>query len=226
MTFRIASTRGSKVCTNLNYFSKVGTLAKHHWQITGKILATIVLAVLIAGDLALAVLIRRGLSARQEPSLMEAIIARTVRHFATPLSMRRARNPVPLTPEALADAREHWADHCATCHGNDGSGQTEIGRNLYPKAPDMRTEHTQDLTDGELFWIIKNGVRLTGMPAWGDPAGHDDADNWKLVHFIRHLPKITPEELEEMKTMNPVSPMEMQEEKEEEEFLETPRHHH
>ena len=58
------------------------------------------------------------------------------------------------------------------------------------------------------------------MPAWGDPAGHDDEDNWKLVHFIRHLPKITPQEIEEMKSMNPVNPMEMKEEQQEKKFLE------
>src|SRR5207245_4906575 len=124
--------------------------------------------------------------------------------------------------------RAHGVDHCVTCDGNDGSGNTEIGRNLYPKVPDMRQPRTQNLTDGELFSIIKNGVRLTGMPAWGDAAGHDDADNWKLVHFIRHLPKITPHELEQMKSMNPVSPSETKEEKEEEQFLEggqmPPRH--
>ena len=134
--------------------------------------------------------------------------------------MRRRRNPVPLTDGVLAEARAHWADHCATCHANNGSGQTDIGRNLYPKAPDMRRRRTQDLTDGELFSIIKNGIRLTGMPAWGDPAGHDDDDNWKLVHFIRHLPKVTPQELEEMKSMNPVNAMEMKEEQQEKKFLE------
>ena len=63
----------------------------------------------------------------------------------------------------------------------------------------MRGTDTQRLTDGEIFYIIKNGVRLTGMPAWGDE--HDDADNWKLVHFIRHLPNITPGEIEEMQQM-------------------------
>ena len=204
-------------------------MAQHHWHITGKILTAIIVIALVIGGIAAALVFKRGLSSREEPTLVEETIARAVRHFATRASMRRARNPVPLTNDVLAEARAHWADHCATCHGNDGRGQTEIGRNLYPKAPDMRGEHTQDLTDGELFSIIKNGIRLTGMPAWGDPAGHDDADNWKLVHFIRHLPKITPQELEEMKSMNPVNPMEMKEEKEEEQFLEggqAPLQHH
>src|SRR5204863_6298374 len=123
------------------------------------------------------------------------------------------------TDDVLADGRAHWADHCAICHANDGSGQTEMGRNLYPKAPDMRQARTQNLTDGELFAIIKNGIRLTGMPACGDPSGRDDADTWKLVHFVRHLPRLTLKELEQMKAMNPVSPMELKEQKEEGEFL-------
>src|SRR5579859_6517044 len=167
----------------------------------------------VAGAVAAA---RRGFSARDQPSALETYVARTARNMAVPSKAGKQKNPFPTSPELIAEARAHWADHCATCHGNDGSGNTEIGRNLYPKAPDMRGERTQDLTDGELFSIIKNGVRLTGMPAWGDPAGHDDADNWKLVRFIRHLPNITPQELEEMKSLNPVSPMEMKEEKEEE----------
>ena len=179
----------------------------------------LIIAIVLAGA-ALTIVVRRGLSARDEPTLMEEIIARSVRHFATPAAMRQRRNPVPLTDAVLAEARAHWADHCATCHANDGSGQTEIGRNLYPKAPDMRKARTQNLTDGELFSIIRNGIRLTGMPAWGDPAGHDDEDNWELVHFIRHLPKITPQELEEMKSRNPVNPAEMKEEQQEKKFLE------
>jgi mono/diheme cytochrome c family protein len=113
----------------------------------------------------------------------------------------------------------HYADHCAACHANDGSGETEIGRGLYPKAPDMRLPATQSLTDGELFYIIENGVRLTGMPAWS--TGHDDGAEatWHLVHFIRELPRLTPEKIDEMKRLNPRSPAEIQQEIEEEKFL-------
>jgi mono/diheme cytochrome c family protein len=138
---------------------------------------------------------------------------------------------VPATPEVLASARAHFADHCAGCHGNDGKGQTEMGRNLYPKAPDMTTG-TQSLLDGEIFYIIKNGVRLTGMPAWGDDSPESDRASWELVHFIRHLPRITPEELKEMTDLNPVSPHEAREREEIDRFLhgqESPpehEHHH
>jgi mono/diheme cytochrome c family protein len=160
-----------------------------------------------------------GFSSRAEPSVIEEWTARAARGLALPVGAKRLKNPVPSSDQALEDARAHWADHCAFCHSNDGSGASEVGRNLYPKAPDMRAARTQALTDGELYYTIKNGVRLTGMPAWGE-AGDQDEDSWKLVHFIRHLPKMTPQEMEDMKKLNPQSPMEMMEDNEEEQFLE------
>jgi len=133
--------------------------------------------------------------------------------------MRKRHNPLAASPEAVAAGRSHFADHCAVCHANDGSGDTEVGRNMYPRAPDMRKPATQQLSDGEIFAIIKNGVRLTGMPAWGGNTAADDAATWQLVAFVRHLPAITDAELAQMKAENPVSPRELAEKKEEEEFL-------
>jgi mono/diheme cytochrome c family protein len=185
--------------------------------------ALLVLLALIIGIAAYGSrLIRRGFSARKEPSALERVVARTARNMAIPRDAREEENPwagPPATPEVMADARAHWADHCATCHANDGSGMTEIGQNLYPKAPDMRLPATQHLTDGELYYIIRNGVRLTGMPAWGDPQIEQDDESWQLVLFIRHLPQITPQELEEMKRLNPKTEADRAEEQEEEEFL-------
>lgn len=178
----------------------------------------ILVEVVIAGLGALA-LIWHGVSARDQPLAAEALAARFMRRLATPRAYRDMRNPVETTLAVLTEARAHFADHCAICHGNDGSGQTEIGKNLYPKAPDMRQADTQDLTDGELFFIIHNGIRLTGMPAWGSSPPEKDLESWKLVHFLRHLPKITKEELEEMKTLNPTSAHEREEDKEEQRFL-------
>ncbi|MBI4476826.1 MAG: c-type cytochrome [Acidobacteria bacterium] len=160
-----------------------------------------------------------GFSARATPTAVETIIARTARRLATPAGARDARNPVAFSSDVWAEARAHFADHCAICHANDGSGQTEIGQNLYPKAPDMRRADTQRLSDGEVYWIIRNGVRMTGMPAWGEAAG-DDLESWKLVHFIRRLSELTPEHLEEMEAMNPRSPAELEEERQDREFLE------
>jgi len=100
-----------------------------------------------------------------------------------PASASSLRNPVAATPEAIAEGRRHFDHDCAVCHGKDGSGRTEIAHGLYPKVPNLR--HEADLTDGQLFYIIRNGVRFTGMPGWDDP----DESLWKLVLLIRDLPK-------------------------------------
>ena len=175
-------------------------------------------AAVVAGAAAFGwVTIRRGFSARDNPSAMETYVAKTARRLSVPASERNTKNPFTATPELLSEARAHFADHCATCHGNDGSGKTQIGQNLYPKAPDMRLPATQKLTDGEIYYVIHNGIRLTGMPAWGTEVKDDDS--WKLVLFIRHLPKLTPEDEREMERLNPKGPEEQQEEQEEEQFL-------
>jgi mono/diheme cytochrome c family protein len=185
-----------------------------------RILVAILLLLLAAAAGLVALVIRHGVSARETPMGIEALVARQMRHLAIPSNARSLKNPVPPDAAALAAARAHFADHCALCHGNDGRGRTEMGRNLYPKAPDMTLAPTQSLSDGELFFIIKNGVRLTGMPAWGNDSPEADHDSWKLVHFIRHLPKITEAELSEMEVMNPVSPLELKEREEAARFLE------
>lgn len=179
----------------------------------------VVAFLLIGGVTMMARTLRYGFSAHDEPSAMEAFMARTVRHWAVPSDLRKAKNPLAMTPEVLAEARAHFADHCATCHGNDGKGEA-MGKQMYPKAPNMTLSATQSLSDGELFSIIENGIRLTGMPAFGSGTAESGYGSWTLVHFIRHLPKITPEELEEMRQMNPISPMEMKGQQDESEFLE------
>jgi mono/diheme cytochrome c family protein len=177
--------------------------------------------------------IRRGFSARDNPSRMEAMMARDARNMSIPAAERNARNPFTATPEVLKEGREHFADHCATCHANDGSGATEMGPNFYPKVPDMRQSPTQNLTDGQIHYIIQNGVRFTGMPAWG--AIHSDDDTWKLVIFIRHLPQLTADEKKDMQRFNPVSPADEMEEHQEQlstgsqqsgEPAGEPHHHH
>jgi mono/diheme cytochrome c family protein len=187
-------------------------------------------AVFLVGIGAMALLIstlRHGLSAQDEPTTVEHFLARTLRRYAVPADLRSRKNPVPLTPEVLAEARAHFADHCSICHGNDGKGDTAIGKNLYPKAPDMTLPETQASSDGELFATIENGIRLTGMPGWGDGTAESAYGSWTLVHFIRHLPRLTVEELEAMKELNPKSRAELEEEDATRRFLsggaETPR---
>jgi mono/diheme cytochrome c family protein len=186
-----------------------------------RLIRTLVLLVLlaaIAGVVTLWLIQRSGFSARAEPSRIETAVALRLRHHIIPSDARARTNPLRPSADVLRDGMEHFADHCAICHANDGSGDTTIGRGLYPKPPDMRSPRTQSLSDGELAWIIENGVRLTGMPAFG--AGEYGADgNWKLVRFIRHLPSITDKEVNEMKRLNPKGPDEADEDKRIDNFL-------
>jgi mono/diheme cytochrome c family protein len=178
-------------------------------------------------------ILHNGLSARATPTAMEAMIARNVRHLAIPANARNEHNPIAASDETLKGARAHFADHCASCHANDGSGDTMYGKGLYPKPPNLRLEDTQKLSDGELFWIIENGVRFTGMPAFGGSA-HSQEDSWKLVLFIRYLPQLTMEDRVEMERENPKGPHEHEEDQEEQDFLRgepvqqkaAPEHHH
>ena len=157
----------------------------------------IIIALLLGGG-GFILLRTHGFSAREEPMAIEAFIARRLRRLATPPKVRELKNPLQPTALAVAEARDHFADHCAICHANDGSGKAEINDGLYPPAPDLRDEWTQGLTDGEIFAIIRDGIRFTGMPGWGG----EDEENWKLVLFIRRLPLLTPEDLQLMKEIN------------------------
>jgi mono/diheme cytochrome c family protein len=192
-------------------------------------LSTVALLLLAGGVLLIGT---HGLSAREQPGTLEQWVARQARSLAVPKNARTRENPVPDSPQVQADARAHWADHCAVCHANNGSGDVEMGKHMYPPAPDMRQPETQQMTDGELFFIIQNGIRMTGMPAWGSGSQQDEQDSWKLVRFIRHLPQLTAQEEQEMQALNPKSPDELKEEQEERDFLngdqshEHAEHHH
>ncbi len=182
----------------------------------------LVVALALVGVIAAiaASLLHDGLSARATPNKFEITIARNARHLAIPSTARQAQNPLLASPEDLRDARLHFADHCAICHGNDGGGKTMMGAGLYPKPPDLRLPQTQNLADGELFWIIENGVRFTGMPSFSNGGEHGGTlDSWKLVHFIRHLPHLTAAEHIEMERYNPKGPDDRAEEQQENEFL-------
>lgn len=160
-----------------------------------------------------------GFDARAQPGRLETAIARKARRLAIPSDARNRVNPVPASEEVFREGLAHFADHCAMCHGNDGSADTEMGRGLYPKPPDMRLAATQELTDGELFYVIENGVPLTGMPGWGTGTSDGETASWHLVRFIRRLPKLTEEELGHMAELNPISADEWLERMEEQAFL-------
>jgi len=182
-------------------------------RILGPLLVVAALLALLVGWLTFS-----GMSARIQPGAVESYFARTLQRLSIPKSARSLKNPMESTPDALVEARRHFADHCAGCHANDGGGKTEMGQSLYPRVPDMRLPATQNLNDGELYYIIENGIRFTGMPAWGH-GGWDDHETWHLVLFIRHLPHLTEEDLNDMKGHNPRSPADIREEQLEEDFL-------
>lgn len=161
----------------------------------------------------------RGFTSRRSPFPLEETVARTARRFLVPSEMRNAVNSVADTPEAVRAGLEHFADHCATCHANDGSGDISLGRSLFPHAPDMRTGPTQAMSDGELFYVIEQGIPLTGMPAWGTGTPEGERSSWELVHFIRQLPDLTNEDIEEMEQLNPRSPAEEQRDRDINDFL-------
>ena len=174
---------------------------------------------LVVGGVVTYSIVRRGISTRTPPSATEEFLGRTMRKLATPSAVRSTKNPVEPTEALMSEGLEHFADHCAVCHGNDGGGQTEIGRGLYPPAPDMRAAATQDLSDGELFSIIENGIRLTGMPAWGTGTPDGERASWALVHVIRRLPKLTDEEISRMEALNPKTAAQWRDEEEARRFL-------
>lgn len=169
---------------------------------------------------AAAVLLPGGISARTAPGTIEAEIAGRLRSLGIPRAAHDRANPVPVSDEAFRNGMAHFADHCAGCHANDGSGNTEMGRGLYPRAPDMRQPATQALSDGDLFYLIENGVRFTGMPAWGTGASDGENASWHLVQFIRRLSTLTEQDLARMRGLNPKSAEEWRAEEEARRFLE------
>lgn len=177
----------------------------------------VVLAVAAVGTLVF--LKATGLSARATPGRMETALARTARTWAVPGEYHDRPNPVLANAESIRNGMAHFADHCATCHANDGSGSVQMGRSMFPPAPDMRASATQELSDGALFYVIEHGVRFTGMPAWGTGTTEGEEASWHLVNFIRHLPRLTPDEVEEMAAMNPKPPAEVRQDIEAERFL-------
>lgn len=129
-----------------------------------------------------------GLSARKKPSNIEYAIANFAMGLSIPGEAKTLKNPLTTDTQVLVEARKHYKEHCAICHAEDGSGKTTLAAGLSPEVPDLHADHIQKLTDGELFYIIKNGVRFTGMPGWN----LEDNHNWSLVSLIRQFAKETP----------------------------------
>ena len=140
----------------------------------------VVLVVFIVGGLTF--LKWTGLRASTAPGAFELSAAAMLRNFATPAFQRNAKNPVGYDADAVEHGREVFLSRCASCHGVDGHGATPIGHGTYPRVPDLHSHATQQLTDGEIHYIIVNGVRFTGMPS---SQFNGPQDSWYLVSYIR-----------------------------------------
>lgn len=131
------------------------------------------------------------LSALPEPGRFETSVADGAKNFFVHRAARRSSTKEPsLTQDNLDNAQNVFGSECATCHGNDGRTPTDMGRGLYPRAPDLGSNEVQHWSDPEMFWIIRNGIRLTGMPGFGKQL--TDQETWSLVRYLRTLRPSTP----------------------------------
>jgi mono/diheme cytochrome c family protein len=129
-----------------------------------------------------------GCTANKQPSRAETALANMAKDVVIPMEAEDKQNPLPESDEVINQGRQVFLQSCAICHGADGHGETYLGRNMYPPAMDMTSPHVQHWSDAELFWIIQNGVRLTGMPSWQFSISETDA--WKLARFIHNLQRL------------------------------------
>ncbi len=159
------------------------------------------------------------LDATIAPGFLERQLMSWLRTFSVPADVAARANPVVASPEVLREARAHYADHCAVCHGADGGGDTSMGRGFSPRPPDLRAGATERQPDGVLFHAIERGVRFTGMPGFATGTPEGESASWALVHLIRSMPRWTPADVEAVRAMQPRPPGEMRRELDEERFL-------
>jgi mono/diheme cytochrome c family protein len=128
-----------------------------------------------------------NLSALPEPGRMETLLATKAKRL---LIRRASHGEIPAPPTDMQASIEEgdklFGSECAACHGLDGRKLTDAGRWMYPRAADLTSPAVRRYSDRELFWIVKNGIRLSGMPAFGKV--ESDEHIWNLVHYVRTLP--------------------------------------
>lgn len=128
-----------------------------------------------------------SLTALQEPSPLETRIANLAKHCVIRMASRRGIPPPPVDARASVEAGgTHFGLDCSLCHGIDGRAKTPSGQWMYPRAPDLTSKRVQSYSDQELFWIVNNGIRFTGMPGFGKLETPDQI--WGLVNYVRTLP--------------------------------------
>ncbi len=94
-------------------------------------------------------------------------------------------------PSMIKEGFAHYKEMCESCHGAPGKKETDLAKGLNPPAPDL-SESGQEMSAEELFWVTKNGIKMTGMPAWGRT--HPDNKIWAIVAAVKQLHNTSPEE--------------------------------
>jgi mono/diheme cytochrome c family protein len=121
-----------------------------------------------------------------KPGAVEGEMAKQMKHKIT-VGGKNVQNPLSATPKNIAEGQEHFGHHCGICHGLDGQATgVPFAEKMSPPIPSLTSADVQDYKDGQLKWIIENGINPSGMPAWKGIL--DDEEVWKIVHFLRHLP--------------------------------------
>ena len=148
----------------------------------------IIVFAIIAGFGALYRWLLPGLSsARTVPSQAETTVATFLLHHSVPAVAQEETNPLGNDRAEIAAGADLFKQKCEVCHAYDGRGKTQIGSGEYPRPPSLRAA-VASMSDGEIFYHIRNGIRNTGMPAWNMP----DRQIWQLTAYIRHLPRVAP----------------------------------
>ncbi len=140
-------------------------------------------------------------TAHKKPSTVETALATMAKDIVIPIETDNLKNPLPSNPQVVSQGQQVYWQSCAICHGTDGHGATILGQGMYPPVMDLTSPHVQHWNDSQMFWIIQNGVRLTGMPSWKGAISTDDT--WKLVEFVHALPELNPADTGNTKA-NPV----------------------
>ena len=153
------------------------------------IVAFVAAAIVYTGSFNVSAIVPPG---KAERRLATFALDRSVARRAT-----NQKNPLPMNAETLREGLHEFGENCVVCHGAPGVDPGAIGQGLNPGAPDLTLPRVQARSDGEVFWIISNGIRMTGMPAFSPT--HDEKELWEMVAFIRHLPEITDEETARLK---------------------------
>jgi mono/diheme cytochrome c family protein len=137
-----------------------------------------------------------NLGADVKPGLIERTIAPWAVDRSVEKRAPKEKSPYAGDPAAIAVGFDHYRENCVRCHGAPGVVGAELSKGFNPPAPSLGKEEN-DTPDGELFWVIKHGIRMTPMPAFGPT--HSDKEMWKIVAFIRHLPNLTAQEQDSLR---------------------------